>query len=331
MPQPVTLPETIPHRDFPKRISIDETERAEQFAAFLRARAAEGSAAPGRAGERSHALPPPVRFEWNPGDGASSPPPWARAHEVARGKPFEEPAAEAPVPPPVEGSDGEAPAPSASGEPTPAEAADGSSSSFAAPLGEPEPTFQPNTPRYQDIPDAWKWPIGPYQQAPKEFGGEWWKVNPFTGSEPWKPVAGPQRTQPTEEFLAVFGSRPEARAFDNVTAYRAARGRWDQDLEFFKQSGIPDGYDETQLGLATSVFESWGMGQPAFYEGRYGWAVRFPESSLPTFEANATTALDYSHLIVAGFQIRQLLNGVDPGERHPFVPPTLAAKIEEPA
>ena len=223
---------------------------------------------------------------------------------------------------------GETPVLDTTGE-TAAETSESSTGSFPAPVGEPEPTFQPNTPRYQDIPDAWKWPIGPYQQAPEEFGGEWWKVNPFTGSEPWKPVAGSQRTQPSEEFLAVFGSRPEARAFDNVTAYRAARGRWDQDLEFFRQSGIPDGYDESQLGLATSVFESWGMGQPAFYEGRYGWAVRFPESSLPTFEANATTALDYSHLIVAGFQIRQLLNGVDPGERHPFVPPTLAAKTEE--
>ena len=153
----------------------------------------------------------------------------------------------------------------------------------------------------------------------------------FTGSEPWKPLAGSERSQPTEEFLAVFGSRPEARDFNSVNAYRAARGRWDQDLEFFKRSGIPEGYDQSQVDLATKVFESWEMGRPAFYEGRHGWAVRFPESGLPTFEANASTALDYSHLIVAGFQIRQLLNGVDPAERHPFVPPMLVAKTGETA
>ena len=313
MPQPVTLPATNSYHDFPKRISIDETERAEQFAAFLRARVADNSAAPGRAGERSHALPPPARFEWSPRGGGETAP-TSPALKTGGLEP-----------------DGETPLLDTTGGATAEETSDSSTGSFAAPFSEPEPTFQPNTPRYQDVPDVWKWPIGPYQQAPEEFGGEWWKVNPFTGSEPWKPVAGSQRTGPTEEFLAVFGPRPEARAFDNVSAYRAARGRWDQDLEFFKRSGIPEGFDESQVERATNVFEAWGMGRPAFYEGRHGWAVRFPESGLPTFEANASTALGYSHLIVAGFQIRQLLNGVDPGERHPFVPPMLAAKTEETA
>ena len=296
MPQPVALPATPPARNFPERIVIDETERAEQFAAFLRARAGEDSPAAGRAAERSQALPPPARLDWNPPKGAASPPGASTSVDAT--------------------------APGSS---------DSSSTSFAAPFTETDPVFQPNTPRYQDVPDVWKWPVGPYQQAPEEFGGEWWKVNPFTGSEPWKPLAGSERSGPTEEFLAVFGSRPEARDFDNVSAYRAARGRWDQDLEFFKGSGIPEGYDQSQVDLATNVFESWGMGRPAFYEGRYGWAVRFPESGLPTFEANVSTALDYSHLIVAGFQVRQLLNGVDPAERHPFVPPMLAAKTGETA
>ena len=218
---------------------------------------------------------------------------------------------------------------SESGDPDGVESADGAAASFAAPSAETEPTFQPNTPRYQDVPDAWKWPIGPYQQAPEEFGGRWWKVNPFTGSEPWRPVeasVGSRPSEPAEEFLAVFGPRPQARDFDGVTAYRAARGRWDQDLEYFKRSGIPEGFDESQIAPATNVFETWGMGRPAFYEGRHGWAVRFPESGLPTFESKASTAIEYSHLIVAGFQIRQLLNGVDPAKRHPFVPPTLKAE-----
>ena len=145
MPQPVALSVTTPPRNFPERIVIDETERAEQFAAFLRARVGEDSPAPGRAAERSQALPPPARFDWNPPKGAASPP-------------------------------GASP----SGDATAPESSDSSSASFAAPFTETEPVFQPNTPRYQDVPDVWKWPIGPYQQAPEEFGGEWWKVNPFT-------------------------------------------------------------------------------------------------------------------------------------------------------
>ncbi len=352
MPQPVTLPAPVSHRPFPERIEIDDTERAEQFTAFLRARAGADSPAAEHAGERARAFPPPARFDWDPHQG-TSPPPWARAHEVANGKPFVgdfqgTEVLPVPNPAPHEGASGTPaaetspaepafsadPAPETSsttesGDPDGVESSNGAAASFAAPIVETEPTFQPNTPRYQDVPDAWKWPIGPYQQAPEEFGGRWWKVNPFTGSEPWRPVeasAGSRPSEPTEEFLAVFGSRPEARDFDGVTAYRAARGRWDQDLEYFKRSGIPEGFDESQVAPATNVFETWGMGRPAFYEGRHGWAVRFPESGLPTFEANASTAIEYSHLIVAGFQIRQLLNGVDLAKRHPFVPPMLKAE-----
>ena len=333
MPQPVTLPAPASHRPFPERIEIDDTERAEQFAAFLRARAGEDSPAAARAGERTRAFPPPARFDWDPREG-TSPPPWARAYETANGKPFIGDAQGIEVPPVLDPADsaepaGETSSTSEPGDPDGVESSDGAAASFAAPFTETEPTFQPNTPRYGDVPDAWKWPIGPYQQAPEEFGGRWWKVNPFTGSEPWRPVAesaGSRPSEPAEEFLAVFGTRPEARDFDGVTAYRAARGRWDQDLAYFKQSGIPEGFDQSKVERATNFFETWGMGRPAFYEGRHGWAVRFPESGLPAFEANASTALEYSHLIVASFQTRQLLNGVDPAKRHPFVPPMLKAE-----
>ncbi len=382
MPQPVTLPAPASHRPIPERIEIDDAERAEQFSAFLRARAGEDSPAANRAGQRARAFPPPARFDWEPGEG-TSPPPWARAHEVANGKPFvgdaqgievpppapeppssETPPAETPpaetapaedtepiTPPavndaeptpepaadaapadnPVEPAISADPAPetpstSESGDAAGVETSDEAIASFAAPLTETESTFQPNTPRYQDVPNAWKWPIGTYQQAPEKFGGEWWKVNPFTGPEPWKPVESSVRNQPPEEFSAVFGPRPQPGDFDSGKAYQAARGRWDQDLAYFKQSGIPEGFDESQVELAVNVFESWGMGRPAFYEGRYGWATRFPDSGLPTFEAKAETALEHAHLIIASFQTRQLLNGIDPVERHPFVPLALRAE-----
>ena len=58
------------------------------------------------------------------------------------------------------------------------------------------------TPHYKEIPDHWKYPMGPYHQAPPEFGGEWWVVNPFTTSEPgfafW-PWHGEKYTPPEQK------------------------------------------------------------------------------------------------------------------------------------
>ena len=148
------------------------------------------------------------------------------------------------------------------------------------PDGPPEPatTVQPFTPRYQDVPDAWKWPLGPYRQAPPEFGGEWWKVNPFTGPEPWRQVEISPEPEIRDGFTEIFGTRPRASDFSSFRAHKAAELRWEQDLKFFQRSGIPEGYDQAQVELAAGVFEKWDMGRPVFYEGRYGWMARFPDS-----------------------------------------------------
>ena len=292
----------------PERIELDDGQRAEQFAAFLKARVSERSRAPEVAPARANGLPalPARSRSTNDRPGASAPPPHAQAHAASRGNlPMQRPLDQAPPAGLTEGPEAAGPA---DGPP------------------EPAATVQPFTPRYQDVPDAWKWPIGPYQQAPPEFGGEWWKVNPFTGSEPWRPVEITNPTEPEipEGFTEIFGTRPQASAFSGFRAFKAADLRWQQDLKYFQRSGIPEGFDQAQVDLASGVFENWDMGQPVFYEGRYGWMARFPDSAIPDFEANVTASLEVSHIIVAKYQTRQLLHGVTPAVVHPFVPPFLA-------
>ena len=77
-------------------------------------------------------------------------------------------------------------------------------------------------PSFPDVPDSAKYPAGPYRQAPPEYGGEWWLVNPFTGDEPWgnpaeaaAPAASPTSKYATEnlpaDFLQAFGEMPVRR------------------------------------------------------------------------------------------------------------------------
>ena len=71
------------------------------------------------------------------------------------------------------------------------------------------------------------------------------------------------------------------------------------------------------------------MGAPKFYEGRYGWVTRFPDAMLSDFEASAMGGLLFVHQTISSYQIRQLLNGIVPKRRHPFVPPMFAS-VEKP-
>jgi hypothetical protein len=41
---------------------------------------------------------------------------------------------------------------------------------------------KPKTFSDAEIPAHWKAPYGPYRQAPQQYGGEWWFVNPFTSA-----------------------------------------------------------------------------------------------------------------------------------------------------
>ena len=200
----------------------------------------------------------------------------------------------------------------------------------------------PHVPRFADVPESAKFPNGPYRQAPEEFGGEWWLTNPFTGTEPWRtqgaaapPNGGadtggaldPDLALP-DGFLEIFGERPRAADFSSRTEFQIAAGQWEQDLRHFKQSGSPPAFDPAKIELATGVFAAWGLGEPQFYEGRYGWMARFPDSGLGDFEINANTAIEYAHQAVSSFQMRQLQEGIMPGVRHPYVPPRSFGRLD---
>lgn len=179
---------------------------------------------------------------------------------------------------------------------------------------------------FKDVPGHWKHPEGPYRQAPGEYGGEWWLVNPFTSPTPWltRSKASRQERLP-DGFEGLFGPRPEASRFrdtPNPSLYfRIAVTKWEQDLGHFRRAGTPEWLDEQSLRTAAQVFESWEMGRPQFYEGRYGWSARFPGSSLPEFEAAARAAIEATHLVVAQYQMALLDAGITPSKKHPFVPP----------
>lgn len=185
------------------------------------------------------------------------------------------------------------------------------------------------TPHFLSVPESVQYPYGPYRQAPPEHGGEWWLANPFTGEEPWLTQgygdpyepATPDGPEPTPEFLAVFGPRPSSETHPNRLERSAAIADWERNLEYFQGVGLPEGFTEAQLEAAGDLFESWGMGRPVVYEGRYGWTATFPSADVEGFEASPFAALEAPHLVVARYQIEMMENGMSPAEKHPFVPP----------
>ena len=182
-----------------------------------------------------------------------------------------------------------------------------------------------STPRFKDVPDGWKHPLGPYRQAPAEYGGEWWLVNPFTTEEPWATQGGVVERELPAGFVEIFGPRPKIADFSHVAnpgfAWRVAVDLWEQDLRNFKRAGVPEWTTPEQVTAAEKVARAWDLGAPRFYEGRYGWMGRFPESQLRAFESSAWGVLNVTHHVVATYQWRLLEQGIVPAKRHPFVPP----------
>lgn len=188
-------------------------------------------------------------------------------------------------------------------------------------------------PSFDSVPDQWKHPMGPYRQAPKQYGGRWWLVTPFTapgGIMPWVLASGEADPEPEklpEGFVEIFGRRPKSQDFHDFPnpsqAFRVAVVTWEQDKKFFKRAGLPDWAEEDMqlVRNARAVFDAWGMGNPAFYEGRYGWMVRFPQSQIRDYQSTAWGALNATHLVIAGYQVRLINEGIIPADRHPFVPP----------
>lgn len=192
-----------------------------------------------------------------------------------------------------------------------------------------------NVPHYPTVPEHWKHPFGPYRQAPEEYGGEWWFINPFTspnGVMPWANEEPEPQTLP-DGFELLFGPRPEIDDFgpvnDGGAAYRQALNIWQQHLSTFKQVGTPPWADEGKMAAAAQTYEAWKLGKPVFYEGRYGWLARFPESRVPRKDFSAYNAVELPQLTVAAYQMAVLAAGGEVAEPHPFVPPQLFASDDE--
>ena len=195
-------------------------------------------------------------------------------------------------------------------------------------------TEAPHLPRFESVPEVAKFPNGPYRQAPAESGGEWWMVNPFTGPEPWLRVEILQNGKPEETlpagFKEIFGPRPARRQYPDNADFRLAKLQWEQDLKSFKRAGLPEGLDPALLEASEQVFQEWGLGKPAFYEGAHGWRMSFPGGAVPGFETGPEAALQAPHIVIAKYQIRMLQQGAVPETVHPWVPPqVLAAATEE--
>ena len=177
-----------------------------------------------------------------------------------------------------------------------------------------------------EIPDHWKHPAGPYHQAPAEYGGEWWLLNPFTGPHPWKALRPEREAEKLPDgFVGIFGSRPTLSEFLHTRnpsqSLRAATVGWEQNLKQFKRAGLPEWGSPEQASLAEQTFQYWEMGSPRYYEGRYGYMARFPDSQFKDFETTAWAALYATHHEISIYQIRLLQQGIVPRQRHPFVPP----------
>jgi hypothetical protein len=150
-------------------------------------------------------------------------------------------------------------------------------------------------------------------------------VNPFTTGEPWVTQSNAVARELPAGFVEIFGPRPKISEFSETPnpafSWRVAVDQWEQDLRYFQRAGIPEWATPEQVAAAEGVTRSWDLGPPKFYEGRYGWMARFPESQLRTFESSAWGVLNVTHNVIAAYQWRLLEQGIVPAKRHPFVPP----------
>ncbi|MDA1314395.1 MAG: hypothetical protein O2968_13730 [Acidobacteria bacterium] len=186
--------------------------------------------------------------------------------------------------------------------------------------------------RFKQVPDWAKWPEGNFRQAPQESGGDWWRITPFTSSEPWtslnRPFERPAEIFP-EGFEALFGARPLYKDYGHYMDFKVAELRWESDLEGFKGIGLPEGIDMEALAAATEVMRDWGLGEPRFYENSYGWHAKFPDSANPRFEINPATLLMAPQLTVSRYQVGLIQLGIVPERVHPLVPPFLLERLED--
>jgi hypothetical protein len=174
------------------------------------------------------------------------------------------------------------------------------------------------TPRKPTVPENWRWPLGPWKQAPPEYGGEWWQVwGPFGHPRPWEIEGQPLASAPPADFVAVLGPRPHR----NDLFY----GEWNDNLKDWKGVGLPPWMTQADLDTANEVYGAYEMGKAVVYEGRYGWRLRWPETGHFEFEGDARSHImtGAMHHKVAEFQDFLRNKGLPVPRPHPFLPPAL--------
>jgi len=194
-----------------------------------------------------------------------------------------------------------------------------------------------NPRRYESVPPEAQSPVGPYHQAPAEYGGEWWILSPFTGPEPWTRL---KRESPIDPgFLKAFGPRPEqsrGMSGDEIRSVKRARSDWQSHQDRF--GGLVDivaeGYATADEARAlSSTFEFWDSGEPVFFRYLGEFRVRVVGAPVGWWQ-DAESLIVYPHLTIAGMQNKMLLNGIIPAKKHPYTSndlyrDVLAAKDEQ--
>lgn len=164
------------------------------------------------------------------------------------------------------------------------------------------------------VPDLWKYPNGPYRQAPPEWGGEWWYVSPFTGSEPWTRYGQPvQEEQFPPGAIDVYGPKPNE---------QFARQIWLDNVRAFEPAQFPEAL-APWVPDAERTFQAWGVGRMVpFNDKRFGLMVAFPESGVVGHSDSMYHAVTATHQEIAEYQVKYLEAGNEiPRSRlHPFFP-----------
>jgi hypothetical protein len=179
-------------------------------------------------------------------------------------------------------------------------------------------------PGYKDVPEHYKHPVGPYRQAPAEFGGEWWLVSPFSGPEPWARQARPDKELPPG-FEAIFGKRRDPRNYPSYQSYKVDQTIWDQELDNYVKPGPPDGVSQETVNNAANLTHEWGLGDLVFYLNKQpvlGWRAVWVSGPIQGFDLAADFVLNYTHHAIGIYQWEMLNRGITVPRIHPIVYPT---------
>jgi len=150
---------------------------------------------------------------------------------------------------------------------------------------------------FADVPDMQKKPPGPgpFVQVPAGFvtaeigslEGLWWRVSPFNAT-PWAVLAPVEAVPLPDGFEAIFGPRPHSSQFRGGNAandFQIATVTWESNLNSYVSASMPANADAARMNAANDEAVKYDMGEPAYYENKYGFRVRFPDSQDPDFEA----------------------------------------------